>query len=87
MNQTHTQRALASREEAPTPLSESDNSILSGLPHVLTLEQAARALQISVTGARQMCREKRLPAFKVGQQWRIPRTWLIEFMAGGGCHA
>jgi excisionase family DNA binding protein len=80
--------ALASREEAPAPLStsasEGNNSILSCLPDVLTLEQVAEVLQISVTGARQMCRERTLPSFKVGQQWRVPRAWLIQFINEGG---
>jgi excisionase family DNA binding protein len=86
MNPILNERALASREEAPAPLSVTDCFILSGLPDVLTLEQAASVLQISITGARQMCREKRLRAFKAGTQWRIPRAWLVEFMNGGGSH-
>jgi excisionase family DNA binding protein len=61
------------------------NDILSELPPVLTLEQAAEVLQIGVTTARGMCRQHQLPAFKVGAQWRIPRAWLIEFMRGD-CH-
>ena len=84
MNPILNERALSSRQEEPAPLSEADTPILSGLPDVLTLEQAASVLQISITGARQMCREKRLRAFKAGAQWRIPRAWLVEFMNGGG---
>jgi excisionase family DNA binding protein len=60
------------------------NNLLGGYPPIGTLEQAASVLQIPVTTARQMCREKRLPAFKVGQAWRIPRAWLIEFINNGG---
>lgn len=56
--------------------------ILSELPDVLTLEQTANVLQISITNARQMCREKRLPSFKCGAQWRVPKTWLCEYMYG-----
>jgi len=84
MIQARNQRALASREEAPTPLPEKDSSILSGLPHVLTLKQTALLLGIGITTARQMCREERLPAFKVGQQWRVPRAWLSEAINNGG---
>jgi excisionase family DNA binding protein len=62
------------------------NTLLDGYPPVGTLEQAASILQIPATTARQMCREGRLPAFKVGQKWRIPRAWLCEFMQGGGSH-
>jgi excisionase family DNA binding protein len=82
--------ALASREEAPAPLStstsEGNDNILADLPYVLTLEQVAEVLQISVTGARQMCRERTLPSFKIGQQWRVPRAWLEEYMRAGGSH-
>jgi excisionase family DNA binding protein len=60
--------------------------ILTGQPDVLTLEQAARTLQIPLQTARAMCRERSLPSFKVGQRWRIPRAWLEEYMRGGGSH-
>jgi excisionase family DNA binding protein len=80
--------ALTSREEVPAPPSTStsgvNDTILSGLPDVLTPEQAANVLQISITGARQLCREKTLPSFKVGAQWRIPTSRLCEFMLSGG---
>ena len=86
MTAATTERALIPREETPAPLSQMDSNILSSLPDVLRLEQAASALQISITGARQMCREGQLPAAKIGAQWRIPKAWLVEFMKGGGNH-
>jgi excisionase family DNA binding protein len=52
----------------------------SELPVILTLEQAAEALQIGITTARGMCRTGQLPAFKVGQQWRIPSLWLEDML-------
>ena len=84
MNQQRNERTLASREEAPASLSVLDDTILSSYPPIGTLEQAASMLQIGITTARQLCREGRLPAFKVANQWRIPRTWLIEFISKGG---
>ncbi|MDR1421827.1 MAG: helix-turn-helix domain-containing protein [Coriobacteriales bacterium] len=60
------------------------NTILSGMPDILTLEQTAEVLQIGITTARGMCRQHQIPAFKVGQQWRVPRAWLCEFIQGGG---
>jgi len=84
MSRPHNEKALASREEVSAPLSISDDSILSGLPDVMTLEQVASILQISITGARQMCREKYLPSFKCGAQWRVPKAWLIEYISNGG---
>jgi len=86
MNQHHNERTLASREEAPASLPEMDNSILSSYPPIGTLEQAASILQIGITTARQLCREGRLPAFKVAHQWRVPRAWLTRFIAEGGSH-
>jgi excisionase family DNA binding protein len=90
MNAVARSGALASREEVPAPLStsvnEGNNNILTGLPYVLTLEQAAETLQIPLQTARAMCRERSLPSFKVGQRWRIPRAWLEEYMRGGGSH-
>jgi excisionase family DNA binding protein len=62
------------------------DAILSRLPDILTLEQAAGALQLGITTTRQMCRERKLPSFKVGQQWRLPRAWLVEYMNRGGHH-
>jgi excisionase family DNA binding protein len=73
-------------EESPYVNNITYNNLLGGYPPIGTLEQAASLLQIPVTTARQMCREKRLPAFKVGQTWRIPRAWLEEYIMGGGSH-
>ena len=58
-------------------------SFFPGLPDILTLEQAATVLQIGITTAREMCRSGRLPACKIGQQWRVPKTWLCDFMKSG----
>jgi excisionase family DNA binding protein len=80
--------ARSSCEEAPAPqstsASEANNDILSALPDVLTLKQVAKTLQIPDASARQLCREKLLPSFRVGAQWRIPREWLIQFINNGG---
>ena len=62
----------------------SQQELLEGLPHVLTLEQAAQVLQIGVTTARSFCREHKLPAIKVGRSWRIPKAHLKDFLNGAG---
>ena len=74
-------------EETPHAMPKEHTDILSGSPDILTLEQAAEVLQISMTNARGMCRERRLPSFKVAAQWRIPRAWLEEYIMGGGNNA
>jgi excisionase family DNA binding protein len=75
-------------DKSPTeslPVNDStDNALLDGYPPIGTLEQVASTLQIPATTARQMCREGRLPAFKVGQTWRVPRAWLVQFINSGG---
>jgi excisionase family DNA binding protein len=85
MNSAANLRSLTSYDEitlsAPKP---SDDFILRSLPDVLTLEQVASVLQLAVATARQMCREKRLRSFKCGKQWRVPKTWLMEFIECGG---
>jgi len=62
------------------------NTLLAGYPPIGTLEQVASILQIPIPTARQMCRERRLPAFKVGQTWRVPRAWLEDYIIRGGSH-
>ena len=74
-------RVLPSREEEAAPELTMSISILAGYPEMGTPEQAAEVLQIGLTTCRQMCRDGRLPAAKIGNQWRIPRAWLIEFLA------
>lgn len=75
-------------DDSPTKSLFIDNTttcnLLAGCPVMLTVDQASGVLQISCTNARQMCREGVLPAVKIGQQWRIPRAWLAEFILNGG---
>lgn len=85
MNQT-AERESPIRQDNTTPLPETGNTILSGYPAVMSLRQVAEALQISENKARQMCREKSIPSFKCGQAHRVVRTWLEEYMRGGGTH-
>ena len=83
MNKT-VEKASPSDQEEATPISKVDTSILTGYPPVGTLKDAASILQIGMTTARQHCREGRLPAFKVGQQWRISRAALEAYILRGG---
>lgn len=56
---------------------------LDELPDVLTLGEAAAVLRISESGARALAASGELPARKVGQQWRIGREVLREFIGSG----
>lgn len=47
---------------------------------VLTAEQAADLLQISPYGVRQLARNRRLPAVKVGREWRFLQSELLRWL-------
>lgn len=52
---------------------------------VLTIEEAARTLRISVSGAKRMALAGDLPgAFKLGRLWRIRAVPFREWIDGGG---
>jgi excisionase family DNA binding protein len=48
----------------------------------MTLGQVAEALQVSLTAARAWCREGKIPGFKMGAVWRVPKAHLIGMMGG-----
>lgn len=50
---------------------------------VLTPEQAGELLQMSAYGVRQLARQRRLPARKVGREWRFLRSELLRWMRHG----
>jgi excisionase family DNA binding protein len=43
------------------------------MDEILTIKGAAAALNVSMNQVRHWVRHSRLPAFKVGKQWRIKR--------------
>lgn len=51
-------------------------------PDVLTPEEAARLLRVSLDTVRKMLREGRLPGAKVGREWRILRRDLEAYLRG-----
>src|SRR3954453_9124423 len=48
---------------------------------LLTADEVARELDLRPTTIYQWCREGRLPAIKLGKEWRIRRTALDAFLA------
>jgi excisionase family DNA binding protein len=52
-------------------------------PEVLTPEQVAEFLSVSVSTVYRELRAGRLPGIKVGQQWRTARSVLLDRLAGG----
>jgi excisionase family DNA binding protein len=59
------------------------NSILSGLPPLLTIDEAAAILRLSPGRCRAACREGRVPAFQIGGRWRVSRLVLERMLLGG----
>lgn len=51
-------------------------------PEILTPEQVADLLSVSVSTVYRELRAGRLPGLKVGQQWRISRSVLMDRLAG-----
>lgn len=46
----------------------------------LTLEEAAAVLKVSKRTLHRLIKEKKMPAFKIGNQWRIDETRLREWV-------
>lgn len=47
-------------------------------PEILTVAQAARLLGIGPTSARRQIAAGEIEAVKFGDQWRVPKRWLVE---------
>jgi excisionase family DNA binding protein len=47
---------------------------------LLTLSEAAALLQVSTRTLQRMIRQRQLPAFKVGGQWRMRESQLSEWL-------
>jgi excisionase family DNA binding protein len=63
---------------------QSNHSLLSDYPDILTVPQTARALQVSQNTVRRLLTAGAIKARHVGQQWRISRENLIQFIDEGG---
>ncbi|HPO29675.1 MAG TPA: helix-turn-helix domain-containing protein [Candidatus Hydrogenedentes bacterium] len=57
------------------------------MDEMLTVEEVAEILKVRPLTVRQMFRERRLRAFKIGKAWRTTRAWLeqdLAAMSSGG---
>lgn len=52
----------------------------SGLD-MISADEAARILRASPRTVRRLCMDRKIPAVKVGSQWRIDRTELMRTLA------
>lgn len=56
---------------------ETGLTVETGLPGYYTLTEAAKELGYLSTGnMATACREKKIPAYKVGKTWLIPSAWV-----------
>lgn len=51
------------------------------LPLVLTVENVSEVLDISTNTAYELLRSGKLRCVKVGRQYRIPKTAILEYLA------
>ena len=49
--------------------------------HFLTIEDVAKRFGVNVTTVYRLVRRGKLPAFKVGNQWRFSEARLLEWVA------
>jgi excisionase family DNA binding protein len=50
------------------------------LPQVMTIDEVAALLRVDADTVEELIQDGRLPAVKVGQEWRISRTHVIAFI-------
>jgi excisionase family DNA binding protein len=50
--------------------------------HLLTLQEAAELLQVSQRTANRMIQLRKIPALKVGGQWRVRQSQLTKWIEG-----
>lgn len=53
------------------------------LPDILTLEQAASYLQLCSKTVVKLATDKKLPARRLGREWRFSRAALLRFIDDG----
>ena len=54
------------------------------VPDIMTIEQAAKYLQLTTETVRRAAREGSLPSAKIGRRWRIRKIDLDDFLSKGG---
>jgi excisionase family DNA binding protein len=63
---------------------EEGNSILAGLPQVLSVTDVAGLLGISGQSVRNLLRTRQIPGRKIGRRWYVPCARLDVFLSGDG---
>lgn len=48
-------------------------NVMKGIPETYTVEEVAKALKLHPYTIRRLIRERKIPAFKIGGQWRFKK--------------
>lgn len=56
------------------------SQLFKGYPDVLTVKDLQKALHIGKTAAYGLLENKRIPSFKIGRVYKIPKTALIGYV-------
>lgn len=80
IGESEREEAQPSHQEDAALMPINDSVILSSFPDIGNPKDVSRALRIPETSVRELCRTGKLRAFKVGALWKIPKSWLIEFI-------
>lgn len=48
--------------------------------YILTIDEACEQLKIGKSGLYQLMRSNQLKAFKIGRNWKIPQSSIIEYI-------
>lgn len=48
--------------------------------YILTIDEACEQLRIGKSGLYQLLRSNQLKAFKIGRNWKIPQSSIIEYI-------
>lgn len=73
-------------EEGVQSKNTTRGALLAGCSDVMKTDEAGAVLGISPATVRDLCRQGKLPFFRLGKQIRIPKTWLLDFINNGGAH-
>lgn len=55
---------------------------MTKIPKTFTVEEVAEALRIHPYTVRRLCREKKMPCFKIGGQWRFRKDKIDQWSKG-----
>lgn len=55
---------------------------MSNIPETFTVDEVAKALKLHAYTVRRLVREKKIPAIKIGGQWRFKEEDITHLLTG-----